>query len=95
MHSAALPHTGLMTQSEFSQPVKHRTEFYLCDPSGNPVGDRAVRGELPALRAGDSLDLHGAEFIVKKVTLKLHPERPDHGEQAEAIMRYEVWRTTE
>ncbi|MEV5770108.1 hypothetical protein AB0L49_02390 [Streptomyces antimycoticus] len=81
-----------MVHAEFSQPMKHRTEFYIHSSDGAPVSDRWVRGQLPVISVGDSVDLYGAEMIVKKVTMKVHPDRPDHGEQAECIMRYDVWR---
>ncbi|MFF7411617.1 hypothetical protein [Streptomyces lydicus] len=81
-----------MAYSEFNQPVKHRTEFYIHSSKGTPVSDRFVHGQLPVLSRGDSVDLHGAEMIVKKVTMKVHPDRPDQGEEAECVMRYELWR---
>lgn len=81
-----------MRQAEYSQPVNHRTEFYIHSSNGTPVTDRCVHGQLPTLSVGDSVDLYGAEMIVKKVTMKVHPDRPDHGEQAECTMRYEIWR---
>ncbi len=81
-----------MAYAEFSQPVKHRTEFYIHSSNGTPVSDRFVHGQLPKLSRGDSVDLYGAEMIVKNVTMKVWPDRPDHGEQAECIMRYDLWR---
>ncbi|MGW7492134.1 hypothetical protein [Streptomyces sp. NPDC054786] len=81
-----------MAHGEFDQPVKHRTEFYIHSSNGTPVSDRYVHGQLPVLSCGDSVDLYGAEMIVKKVTMKVHPDRPDYDEQAECIMRYDLWR---
>lgn len=81
-----------MPYAEFNQPVKHRTEFYIHSSNGTPVSDRVVHGQIPVIAVGDSIDLYGAEMIVKKVTLKVWPDRPDYDEQAECILRYDVWR---
>jgi hypothetical protein len=84
-----------MTVERVYPPVVHVTEIVLRDPRGVQVGEERTHGQLPVLHEGDFLELHGAEFRIQRVPMKVVPGRPDHGEPAEATLRYEAVRLTD
>ncbi|KOT79253.1 hypothetical protein ADK70_31255 [Streptomyces rimosus subsp. pseudoverticillatus] len=79
-----------MANERTHPPVIHVTEITLYAPDGRQVGDKRIRGEIPTLRCDDLIDLHGGTFRIRRAVMKLHPDRPDHGEAAEVTMRYEA-----